>query len=531
MKRFVFMTVSLLVAFTSCNKVVREEILPEGTPSPLVPMSFNTVLPDTRTTADGVHVLWSDTDQLNIIEVDSGNQITEHTFSYQSGAGTGSAVFAGEVNSPDNTFYAVYPNQKLYNSPTMMEGTTIELKTLGQSAVAVENGFDPALAVMTAVADADGKLVFRHAMAYLKFTANSAALASVKVTSSGDARIYGRPVINILDGSPNTVKGTDDNSNITLSGSFVSGSSYMIPITIKPDRKLGTLTFLATDVNGVTSEISTASMSNVKPEAGHVYNLGTIPFSFTPAITFTAPGKLEYDATSGSFPYAVTNPVSGQSVTATLESGVDWISNIVVGVDAVTFTCSKNNATDAQERSAVITLHYTGAADVPVTVTQKKEEGTSHVIVNTYALYVNSSKELINSENYFNTGTGTSILDCNDKNNYFGAATSYTIEGVSYRYARKLDNSNPLSFTVSNGVSATLKFYCARREKTKTTSIKLSDGSSNIVNAELAWDDALGQAVLYESALIELTAGNTYSFAKSGDNIGIFYVEVVETTN
>ena len=106
-------------------------------------------------------------------------------------------------------------------------------------------------------------------------------------------------------------------------------------------------------------------------QAGKIYNLGTLPaVSFGPAISYTAPAKLAYDATSGSFPYAVANPVSGQSVTATLESGVDWISNIVVGADAVTFTCSKNNAADAQERSAVITLHYTGAADVPVTVTQ-----------------------------------------------------------------------------------------------------------------------------------------------------------------
>ena len=75
---------------------------------------------------------------------------------------------------------------------------------------------------------------------------------------------------------------------------------------------------------------------------------------------------LAYDATSGEIEYSITNPVEGQSLTAT--STAEWISNITVDESAVTFTCTENEGTE--DRTATVTLSYEGAESVAVTVTQ-----------------------------------------------------------------------------------------------------------------------------------------------------------------
>lgn len=76
--------------------------------------------------------------------------------------------------------------------------------------------------------------------------------------------------------------------------------------------------------------------------------------------------SVAYDATSGEIEYSITNPVEGQSLTAT--STAEWISNITVDESAVTFTTTANEGT--ADRNATITLSYTGATDKVVTVTQ-----------------------------------------------------------------------------------------------------------------------------------------------------------------
>ena len=76
--------------------------------------------------------------------------------------------------------------------------------------------------------------------------------------------------------------------------------------------------------------------------------------------------SIAYDATSGEIEYTIINPVDGKTLTAT--STAEWISNIVVGTDKVTFAATANEG-DA-DRTATITLSYEGAADKAITVTQ-----------------------------------------------------------------------------------------------------------------------------------------------------------------
>ena len=76
--------------------------------------------------------------------------------------------------------------------------------------------------------------------------------------------------------------------------------------------------------------------------------------------------EIAYNATEGVINYTITNPATGVNLTASCEA--DWISNIVVGEATVTFTTTVNEG--EEDRTATITLSYTGADDKEVTVTQ-----------------------------------------------------------------------------------------------------------------------------------------------------------------
>ncbi len=90
------------------------------------------------------------------------------------------------------------------------------------------------------------------------------------------------------------------------------------------------------------------------------------PISTTPVIN-ASDVTMNYDATSGEIEYTITNPADGVSLNATTEA--DWISNIEVFEDKVTFTTTANEG--EADRTATITLSYTGAENKVVTVTQE----------------------------------------------------------------------------------------------------------------------------------------------------------------
>lgn len=75
---------------------------------------------------------------------------------------------------------------------------------------------------------------------------------------------------------------------------------------------------------------------------------------------------IEADATSGEISYTITNSEEGTSLTASTET--EWITNVSVGMEKVTFTTTAN---DGAERTGTITLSY-GSVSKDVTITQKR---------------------------------------------------------------------------------------------------------------------------------------------------------------
>ncbi len=115
---------------------------------------------------------------------------------------------------------------------------------------------------------------------------------------------------------------------------------------------------------------------------------------------------LEYNATSGEIAYTVNNAVVGTTLSGATTA--EWISNIIVGADAVTFTTTANEGNE--DRTATITLSYTGAEDKTVTVTQK------HFVADyaTLPFEFNSGKaDIANTAGLSQSGLGSDYADSN----------------------------------------------------------------------------------------------------------------------
>lgn len=89
--------------------------------------------------------------------------------------------------------------------------------------------------------------------------------------------------------------------------------------------------------------------------------------SSAPSISVDDVIEIEYDDISGTIPYTINNPIPEKSIEAS--ENADWISDMSVGSEAISFTTSQNSS--EKDRTAIITLSYEGASDKYVTVKQK----------------------------------------------------------------------------------------------------------------------------------------------------------------
>ena len=390
MKKFYYAIAVAAVCFASCNK---EEVVTtnDQEDSHLVQMSFTASTIDTKTTLGALStgqypVLWSDSDEIKVIAVDSeGVTLHTDTFTIDAG-GSSTATFTGTTYAEASAYYAVYPAS--FNATVSGTGSsaTIALSDYkSHSVTAVEDGFDPSRVVMFAVAD-DGNFTFKHGVSFFKITIGIDDVKSVEFrvpSSDGGARIFGNPTYKVSDGTTTGYSGADKANNyVTLaptSGTLTKGATYYVPFAAKASS-LTTYLQLTYTVGDDTASKKTTKLNGTFAN-GHVYDLGTPPISFGPSISATNPSKLAYDATSGSFTFTISNPdgVSEPSVALTAGSWIHntdspldkpTISGPVAGVYTVSFNCDANDGVSAVERNAAITISYPGAADKEVTITQ-----------------------------------------------------------------------------------------------------------------------------------------------------------------
>ena len=539
MKKYIFSLIAIASIVASCTKVDSEGIMaPESTDKAAsITKSFNVTTPSTKTELgdDGLSMIWSADDKINVIAGTTGNQ---YTFSLLNGAGTSNATFTGTIDEADASetqFYAVYPNVNASASSEKIEflgssnGEHPKYYNAGTTVKAIAGSFDPAFAPMTAVAGENDELLFRYGCAFFKFKVAEQGISQIEFSTDGGGRVNGRPYFDITSGNTAGVESAQKSITIAPeSGTFNVSETYYLPVLTK-QSKFGVLTLKYTKENGSNQSISMSALENVTLAAGKVYNLGTPPVSFAPAIT-SSDISIEAEGESGIINFSVNNLVDGGTVNYTVsDSNLDNTNWGTISFDSSTgegsipFTCSANTDT-SNPKTATVTIIYTynssETATKSVTITQKKA-----VTVGSSSYYYYNTGSATNTSNKFTASTGTISFDGTDSN---CGVSSFSINGVSCTKGIKLDSSGYLEFTTSANVNATLTFYYVARKKADNDNAKIQITPTEPAG-EASIFDSFNTFGTINSQTLTLEASTKYRIARNSKELALVYVELIET--
>ncbi len=539
-KIFAFALAALALTAVSCTKEAgkQETATVEKTFVVNAPVEQNgegsrTYLEGTKT------ILWSASDEINVIAATTGNQ---YTFTLTDGAGKASASFSGEIAEADaeeTVFYALYPNLPI-KTADLANGKIALNSAIADTQKAVKNGYDPAFGIMTAVAQ-DGAFTFRHGMAYFKIQVGTEGVYAVRVETS-NARFGGRPIYLAETGATSSVESANGRMSATIkpeSGTLEKDAVYYIPVTVKNNSSIKTLTvtyFYDEDLTASAS-LETAAKKETILSEGKVYNLGCPPISNDPQI-LADDVTVNADVTRIEVPYTLVNPIEDGLVTAyvdpTYENTLDILS-WEGGESSVIILCDANTDTE-NAKSTRIVLAYVdteqekAVATDTVVVTQKKAaSASSHV----YTIYASASKTIVQTADgeeggdYFTSkGTSCANFTAGETDNYNVA--SFNIGGTDYYSGIKLDSKGGVQFTTSATATTTVQFWFARR--------KTGDSSAKIKMVEGDWSSSTKTVELstpFESAgdsgEIELKPGTQYSILQSSKEQALILVVVTES--
>ena len=203
----------------------------------------------TRTSlgSDSHSVLWEASDAISVFGKTSA---TNSRFTNTAGSGS-LAVFTG-MAPVDNYYFALYPYQE--DAAVEDEGETL-VATLPPQQTAVAGSFGSGANPSVAFTQAGGDLYFRNIGSLLSFSFTSShAVKSVRISASGTPMSGRVSMMMDSDGAPSVEAYADDACNdVTLSGDFVSGSTYYA--VVLPGSYSG-LKIVFTDQNGATATYS-----------------------------------------------------------------------------------------------------------------------------------------------------------------------------------------------------------------------------------------------------------------------------------
>ena len=280
------------------------------------------------------------------------------TFSVESGVYTSARSVSIESTSGATIYYTTDGNNPTTSSSEYKSAITVS-ETMTIKAIAVKGGYNNSQVASATYAilqhagtEADPYTIADARAAYEAGVGTTNVCVKGKVSEvSNFYETDGQLTYKLYD---NTI--TDGNEFQVFKGKGLNGANF----TSKEDLKWNDEVIVKGEIDKWSTTYEFKANSQIVSRVEYKEPI------INPAVREIT---LEYNETEGSIEYSITNPKEDYELSAWASSEDTWIKNIAVTADKVTFQCDEND-TEAT-RTTTISLSYSGATIVNVTVTQK----------------------------------------------------------------------------------------------------------------------------------------------------------------
>ena len=181
-KKLLFAAIVALLAVAACSQ---ESIKVSVKSNGLVEKTFSSAFTKTALEGDGLSVVWSATDKINVFD-ETATCASYEAFTASASGGT--TYFSGYVDSEAQEFYALYP----YNSDATWDYSTKTITTsLSHKQTAVKEGFQDMTNLSVAKISSDGKFIFQNVGTLLRFTISSSDVNAVVIKANNSEKLAG----------------------------------------------------------------------------------------------------------------------------------------------------------------------------------------------------------------------------------------------------------------------------------------------------------------------------------------------------
>lgn len=226
----------------------------------------------TKTVLDGKSVNWTDGDEIAVYS--NIDYTTGYRFASTDINGSNSATFSGKVPAGTESFFAVYPPDKVVS--VSAEGVTVNIpaeQTPAAGTFAEEHNITVAQGTKTPGVPSVGDIIFNNVCSYVKFTVPAYVSDVKSVTISSDNAIAGDLTVDYTGEKPKyTIAADGAKTTISMSGSFGAGKTFIF--VIAP----GTVSNFSIDIKTASGNWTRTVSKGFDAKAGVPVNLGTVDF-------------------------------------------------------------------------------------------------------------------------------------------------------------------------------------------------------------------------------------------------------------
>lgn len=364
-----------LTVFSCNNEELMEQPAVKGNTT--IVASFGGNSSTTRTSINEKYqILWSEGDKFGMFD----NENTLSEFSLESGAGTNTATFRGNIASKKNGICAVFPYQE--KESMSISDNTLTM-TLPASFEYTQNSNGPMYAEVADPANLN-QLSFKHMAALIKLTVNKIPAEATTFKISASNNIAGICTAELREGETPELKVMDDASasktiTVSLSDGAKASRSFFIPL---PVGAYESITAELTD--GSDKTFFTKTITNVTFKRANILE---VPALDCVTITATTPSAINSEL-ENSIPaptgeetlttdIALTGEVNATTDNSAIQIPVQKKSNINLAFTTVPKTSQDNPLKLEQKDLGGTATPTTAVNKISVAVPEVPAEGSS----------------------------------------------------------------------------------------------------------------------------------------------------------